>query len=116
INSRGGLAMSGSVWCESAQFPVGAMPLKTRSLRCHALGVGRGLAIALLALGILTAALGSRALADDYSVLHEFRRDPSAPLGVIQGVDGNFYGTTSQGGASNAGVIFKMDPSGNFTT
>src|SRR5262249_42682481 len=35
--------------------------------------------------------------------------------GVIEGSDGNFYGTTYNGGASNAGMVFQMTPDGNFT-
>ena len=38
---------------------------------------------------------------------------PSA--GLIQGTDGNFYGTTSQGGAANAGTVFQMTPIGSLT-
>jgi uncharacterized repeat protein (TIGR03803 family) len=38
---------------------------------------------------------------------------PQAPL--IQGSDGNFYGTTSAGGAGQDGTIFKMDSAGNLT-
>src|ERR1022692_3945706 len=35
---------------------------------------------------------------------------------VIQGSDGNFYGTTSGGGSStSSGTVFKMDSSGNIT-
>ena len=35
--------------------------------------------------------------------------------GVIQGSDGNFYGTTYQGGASGYGTVFKLTPSGAET-
>ena len=36
----------------------------------------------------------------------------------MQGRDGNFYGTTSQGGASGgqSGTVFKMTSSGTLTT
>jgi uncharacterized repeat protein (TIGR03803 family) len=34
----------------------------------------------------------------------------------IQGTDGNLYGTTSNGGASNSGLLFKMTPAGTLTT
>src|SRR6267378_4243088 len=40
-------------------------------------------------------------------------QNPQAPL--IQGTDGNFYGTTSQGGASNAGTVFQLTPAGTLT-
>ncbi len=36
--------------------------------------------------------------------------------GVIQWTDGNFYGTTSAGGNTNAGTVFKLTPSGVLTT
>jgi uncharacterized protein (TIGR03437 family) len=35
--------------------------------------------------------------------------------GLIQASDGNFYGTASQGGTGNAGMIFSITPSGTFT-
>lgn len=36
--------------------------------------------------------------------------------GLIQGRDGDFYGTTGGGGALGYGTIFKIDASGNLTT
>lgn len=43
--------------------------------------------------------------------------DGSFPYaGLIQASDGNIYGTTSLGGASNAGTIFKITPEGTLTT
>jgi uncharacterized repeat protein (TIGR03803 family) len=39
--------------------------------------------------------------------------DGSGPTaGVVQASDGNLYGTTSFGGASNAGVVFQITPAG----
>src|SRR5579884_3045035 len=38
---------------------------------------------------------------------------PLAPL--IQGADGNFYGTTGSAGPNNAGTVFQITPSGAFT-
>lgn len=35
---------------------------------------------------------------------------------MVQGSDGNFYGTTAGGGAHNVGTIFKITPSGALTT
>ncbi|MGO8795846.1 MAG: choice-of-anchor tandem repeat GloVer-containing protein [Candidatus Sulfotelmatobacter sp.] len=40
--------------------------------------------------------------------------DGEGPNGVIQGQDGNFYGTTELGGANNSGTFFKVTPTGAF--
>lgn len=42
--------------------------------------------------------------------------DGENPLGLIQASNGNFYGTTSAGGASGQGTIFKITPTGALTT
>jgi len=53
------------------------------------------------------------------TVLHPFAgssSDGSRPsAGLIQGGDGNFYGTTATGGASGVGTVFKITPSGTET-
>jgi uncharacterized repeat protein (TIGR03803 family) len=36
--------------------------------------------------------------------------------GLVQGSDGNFYGTTDGGGAGGGGTVFKMTPAGVLTT
>jgi uncharacterized repeat protein (TIGR03803 family) len=36
--------------------------------------------------------------------------------GLVQGTDGNFYGTTAYGGANGYGTIFKITPAGALTT
>src|SRR5437899_9892399 len=36
--------------------------------------------------------------------------------GLVQGRDGNFYGTTYQGGANGYGTVFQMTPDGALTT
>ena len=36
--------------------------------------------------------------------------------GLVQGADGNFYGTTDNGGPNNGGIIFKITPDGTLTT
>ena len=40
--------------------------------------------------------------------------DPYAAL--VQGTDGNFYGTTEASGANSAGTVFQITPSGTLTT
>ena len=63
-----------------------------------------------------TALFGASARGQQYQVLHDFHPNPANPSGLIQGSDGNFYGTTGQNGASGAGTVFKMDASGTVTT
>jgi uncharacterized protein (TIGR03437 family) len=41
-------------------------------------------------------------------------RSPSGTL--VQGTDGNLYGTTHQGGVNNSGTVFKITPGGTLTT
>jgi uncharacterized repeat protein (TIGR03803 family) len=52
------------------------------------------------------------------TTLHSFQiadgASPDAPL--IQGTDGDLYGTTSDGGTSAAGTLFKITTSGALTT
>ncbi len=60
--------------------------------------------------------------AQGFKTLHSFTgADGSNSWGqMIQGVDGNFYGTTQSGGNNNCdqgcGTIFKITPSGTLTT
>ncbi len=53
------------------------------------------------------------------SVLHAFAKsgsDGETPYaGLIQGSDGNFYGTTYFGGANGFGTVFKVTPGGTET-
>jgi uncharacterized repeat protein (TIGR03803 family) len=54
-----------------------------------------------------------------YTNLHSFTGYPvdgAVPeAGLLQGSDGNFYGTTTQGGTTNRGTVFRISPSGNYT-
>jgi len=42
--------------------------------------------------------------------------DGAQPNGLVEGNDGNFYGTTQEGGANGFGTFFKITPSGVLTT
>ena len=68
-------------------------------------GYGFGTAFKMTLGGALTS-LVSFNLANGYN--------PSA--GLLQGSDGNFYGTTAGGGAGGGGTVFKMTPAGALTT
>jgi uncharacterized repeat protein (TIGR03803 family) len=51
------------------------------------------------------------------TVLYSFPgTDGSGPwAGVIRDPEGNLYGTTTGGGAADAGVVYKLDDSGEET-
>ena len=53
------------------------------------------------------------ALTTLYNFFWDTYLGPMGPL--VQGNDGNFYGTTIYGGEDNSGQIFEMTPSGAFT-
>ena len=52
------------------------------------------------------------------STIYKFNlTDGSMPAaGLVQGSDGNFYGTTPSGGATGGGTVFKLTPAGTLTT
>jgi uncharacterized repeat protein (TIGR03803 family) len=53
-----------------------------------------------------------------YTVLHTFQggSDGIAPFaGVLQATDGNFYGVTAGGGASDDGTIYRIDSKGKYS-
>jgi len=76
------------------------------------------LSMALLVLLISTTTAIS-AHAQTYSVLFRFAGgNGSGPSVLVQGFDGDLYGVTAAGGVTgkNSGTIFKISPSGTFTT
>ena len=68
---------------------------------------------------VLGAATSIASPAQTLTTLHNFAGPPNdgaAPsAGLVQGTDGNFYGTTTTGGADNKGTVFKITPSGTVT-
>src|SRR5205807_1111821 len=73
-----------------------------------------------LLLGAVSWGLSSRLHQVALCTLHTFTggADGKIPLAPpIQGIDGNFYGTASQGGSSGGfGTVYKITPSSTFTT
>jgi uncharacterized repeat protein (TIGR03803 family) len=58
------------------------------------------------------------AVAQTYTVLHEFTGTPDGSLpnsGAITDAAGNIY-TVADGGSANSGALFKIDPAGNIST
>jgi uncharacterized repeat protein (TIGR03803 family) len=53
-----------------------------------------------------------------FTALHNFSgADGSFPFaGLTLGIDGNYYGTTTNGGSSNTGVLFRVTPGGSYST
>jgi uncharacterized repeat protein (TIGR03803 family) len=46
-----------------------------------------------------------------------FPTDGGNPFaGLVQGTDANFYGTTEYGGTHNSGTVFRISPSGSYTS
>jgi uncharacterized repeat protein (TIGR03803 family) len=53
-----------------------------------------------------------------YSSLYSFGNPPDGgtpDAGLVQGSDGNFYGTTVNGGTVNIGTVFRISPSGSYS-
>jgi len=61
-------------------------------------------------------------LSGTVTILHSFKdgtavNDGANPYtGLIEGSDGNFYGTAQNGGSNNGGAVFAMTPAGAVTT
>src|SRR6187200_2707279 len=69
--------------------------------------------------GLAVCACTARAGAQtQFEVIHRFSEvdPPYAPgAGLVQGTDGQFYGTTSFGGPGGHGTVFKVTPGGAVT-
>jgi uncharacterized repeat protein (TIGR03803 family) len=83
--------------------------------------LGKLLCMAFAVCGLLATA----AFAQTYTMLDSFclqsapgcSADGAYPAGgLVQGIDGNLYGTASEGGTYNFGTLFKMTPSGVLST
>ena len=104
-----------SVWLRNRKTSTNRLfpsCLFTRNIRRNI----KAASIALVALVICTA-MSLPSSAQTLTTLASFDRThgalPHAPL--IQGTDGNFYGTTMYGGPTNVGTVFKVTPGGTLT-
>lgn len=83
------------------------------------MNIRRGQAV--LAVSMLWAAMSAASLAQTLTALADFTgQNGGGPLGpLVQGADGNFYGTASFGGTKCApvgcGTVFRMTPAGAMT-
>jgi uncharacterized repeat protein (TIGR03803 family) len=69
-----------------------------------------------IVLAVLVGGIG-RASGQTLTTLHSFSSSDGANpnTALVQGSDGNFYGTTYYGGANNKGTVFRISPSGSLT-
>jgi uncharacterized repeat protein (TIGR03803 family) len=67
---------------------------------------------------LLWAATAVALPAQTFTTLFNFDSTDGADAygGLVQGTDGNLYGTTSGGGANSDGTVFSITPSGTLTT
>ncbi|HZT43703.1 MAG TPA: choice-of-anchor tandem repeat GloVer-containing protein [Chthonomonadaceae bacterium] len=57
--------------------------------------------------------------AGHFTTLHSFAADGSdgdVPMGIMEGIDGKFYGVTAAGGANDTGTVYEITSDGSFTT
>lgn len=75
-------------------------------------------AISMMLVALCVCAFGSRSAAQTFTTLLSFDGTDGAnsTAGLIRATDGNFYGTTSEGGANSDGSVFRISPSGALTT
>ncbi len=99
--------------CFQGQLPTGALALGIDGNFYGTTQIGgfpgHGIVFKITPAGVLT-------------TLHVFCKQTNCPdganpvAGLVLARDGTFYGTTTRGGAAQQGTIFRIGPTGNFTT
>ncbi len=69
-----------------------------------------------IAMLTLTFVSGAGAVGFEQLVIFKGGNGANPYAGLVEGSDGNFYGTTYAGGANGYGTVFKMTPTGTLTT
>ena len=83
------------------------------------LAASKLLRLAIAIIPLIVAGRGFNANAQTVTILHSFGsvlNDAADPeTGLVQGNDGNFYGTTELGGTNNDGTVFRITSQGTLT-
>ncbi len=96
----------------SSASPLSAVPTQGRDGAIYGTTSGFGLSVTTDG-AVFKIALTNR----EFSALHEFTGTDGAnpQSGLTLAGDGNYYGTTPEGGSGNTGVLFKVSPNGTYT-
>ncbi len=72
-------------------------------------------ALVLIGLSLLVGSAGAQTETNTYSFAGHSNDGANPYAGLVQGSDGNFFGTTDTGGTNRAGTVFRISPSGSYT-
>jgi uncharacterized repeat protein (TIGR03803 family) len=116
----GGIVMSTQTKPEDLRTPESELPTSHSHFRNTARFSRKRVAAFGLTLAVASpvALAAGTARAQSFTVLHGFAGAPDGSVptgGLIAGTDGNFYGTTSQGGANDFGTVYRISPAGALT-
>jgi|HubBroStandDraft_6_1064221.scaffolds.fasta_scaffold88808_3 uncharacterized repeat protein (TIGR03803 family) len=98
----------------SRTMELGTMKLRTKRLTTKL----ASMSVFPLCIALFCTSIAAIAPAQTFHLLHSFTgtegADPYA--GLIQGTDGNLYGTTTDGGINGTGNVFRITPGGKVTS
>jgi uncharacterized repeat protein (TIGR03803 family) len=103
--------------CADGSSPTGGLTLGSDGNFYGITGSGgttnSGIAFKITPSGALTILHNWCSLPNNADGCFRFEQEPNA---LVQGTDGNFYGTNDGGGTAGAGTFFKLTPTGTLTT